>query len=424
MHLRLRTKLLVMVAIPLLGMLWVSTWNTVEKATLARDMGRLQNLVEVSTSIGALVHELQKERGMSAGFLGSKGANFRDELKAQRLVSDKSTGDLQSALSRFNAADYGAGLEASIGEAKRMVGDLAAKREAVSALSIPGPDAISYYTKTIAALLAVPGNTATLSRVSEVGKLASAYSAFLQAKERAGIERALLSNVLGADRFAPDMLVRFLSNASAQDTWFGVFEGYANERQKTFHKSKVTGPAVDEVAKTKKAAIEKMSEASLGMDAKQWFKAATGRIDLLKEVENQLATDLTDSMAALEGEASTIAWVYGLITLLATAVVLVVAWTFSRRILGQIGGEPETALEVAHAVADGKLDNQIDLRAGDTTSLLASMKAMQAQLLSRIEKDRQTANESLRIKIALDNVSTGVMIADTDRTIIYTNKSV
>ncbi|QJQ04567.1 hypothetical protein EJG51_000455 [Undibacterium piscinae] len=37
---------------------------------------------------------------------------------------------------------------------------------------------------------------------------------------------------------------------------------------------------------------------------------------------------------------------------------------------------------------------------------------------------RHTAAETLRIKIALDNVGTNVMIADTDRNIIYMNKSI
>ncbi|HMX15919.1 MAG TPA: nitrate- and nitrite sensing domain-containing protein, partial [Rhodocyclaceae bacterium] len=424
MNLRLRTKLLVMVAIPLLGMLWVSAWNTVEKGILARDMARLQGLVDVSTAIGALVHELQKERGMSAGFLGSKGANFRDELTAQRKNSDKQSGQLQTALAGFDASHFAGSLDASLAEAKRMLGDLPAKRDAVSALGIPGPEAIGYYTKTIAALLAVPANTATLARVPEVSKLASSYGAYLQAKERAGIERALLSNVLGTDRFAPDMLVRFLSNAAVQDTWFGVFESYATDSQRTFHKSKVVGPAVDEVVRVKKAAIEKMGESSLGMDAKEWFKAATGRIDLLKEVESRLASDLTGSMAGLEKEAKLTAWGYGFVTILATVLILWMARAFSRTIVGQIGGEPETAVEVAHAVAGGKLDNEIELRPGDATSILASMRSMQEQLLARTETERRQANESLRIKIALDNVSTGVMIADTDRNIIYTNRSV
>jgi methyl-accepting chemotaxis protein len=129
-------------------------------------------------------------------------------------------------------------------------------------------------------------------------------------------------------------------------------------------------------------------------------------------------------MAGLETESTMIAWAYGIITLLATVLILMVARAITFRILGQIGGEPEMAVAVAHAVAEGKLDTDIRLRAGDRDSLLASMKRMQEQLLERIGRERQQANESLRIKIALDNVSTGVMIADTDRRIIYVNRSV
>ena len=92
-------------------------------------------------------------------------------------------------------------------------------------------------------------------------------------------------------------------------------------------------------------------------------------------------------------------------------------------IMRQLGGEPVDAVEVARAISEGKLDSEILLRAGDNSSLLADMKRMQAQLLRRISAERQTAEENLRIRIALDNVSTGVMIADPERTIIYTNKS-
>jgi methyl-accepting chemotaxis protein len=41
------------------------------------------------TATSNLVHELQKERGMSAGFIGSKGVKFAAEIKQQRIVTDK-----------------------------------------------------------------------------------------------------------------------------------------------------------------------------------------------------------------------------------------------------------------------------------------------------------------------------------------------
>jgi methyl-accepting chemotaxis protein len=108
MKLTLRARLLLMVAIPLLGMIFVSTWNTADKMMLSREMGHLQGLVTVATRVGALVHELQKERGMSAGFIGSKGANFANELPVQREAAEKARKDLANVLAGFDAAHFGA----------------------------------------------------------------------------------------------------------------------------------------------------------------------------------------------------------------------------------------------------------------------------------------------------------------------------
>jgi methyl-accepting chemotaxis protein len=424
MKLTLRGKLLLMVLVPLVGMVWVSAWNTFEKISLSRELGRLQGLVEMATRVGALVHELQKERGMSAGFIGSKGANFAVELPAQREATERRRVELANVLAGFDVAHFGAHFGGMVSGANQMLGGLAEKRQAVTAMSIPGPEAIGYYSKTIAGLLEVPGQLAALSPDKDIARLASAYGALLQAKERAGIERATLSNVFGADRFTPEMRVRYLSNAAEQGTWYGIFGQYATEAHARFAAEKLQGPAVDEVAASKKAAVDRMDEPAVGLDAKKWFQAATLRIDLMKAVEDRLASDMTEAMRILERTSTRISWFYSITTILSALLVLAIGQYVTKRILAQIGGEPETAVEVAHAVATGKLDNQIILAPGDESSLLASMGRMQAQLLERITAERKVAAENLAIKIALDNVSTGVMIANGERTIIYANHAV
>ena len=83
------------------------------------------------------------------------------------------------------------------------------------------------------------------------------------------------------------------------------------------------------------------------------------------------------------------------------------------------------SVDVANAIAEGRLDNDIaeDGR-NEMSTLLAALKAMQSRLLASIETERRQAAENLRIRIALDNVSTGVMIANSERTIIYANHAV
>ncbi|MGZ8911847.1 MAG: methyl-accepting chemotaxis protein [Methylobacter sp.] len=76
-------------------------------------------------------------------------------------------------------------------------------------------------------------------------------------------------------------------------------------------------------------------------------------------------------------------------------------------------------------IAQGNYHDAIEIkRADEIGKVMAALKAMQIKLGFDVAEAKRIADEHLRIKIALDNVSTGVMIADNDRNIIYVNKSV
>jgi len=81
------------------------------------------------------------------------------------------------------------------------------------------------------------------------------------------------------------------------------------------------------------------------------------------------------------------------------------------------------AAGVANDIAHGKLDGRIDTtRQDEIGTLMRSMQTMQGNLRERIERDAALAAENLRIRSALDDVTTSVMIADADLTIIYANR--
>ncbi|MEG0881257.1 MAG: methyl-accepting chemotaxis protein, partial [Janthinobacterium sp.] len=64
-----------------------------------------------------------------------------------------------------------------------------------------------------------------------------------------------------------------------------------------------------------------------------------------------------------------------------------------RRILGQLGGEPDYAAAIVAQIAQGDLTTQIDTRPGDTSSLLMAIKAMRdnlAHLVSQVRNDAES----------------------------------
>jgi methyl-accepting chemotaxis protein len=206
----LKSKLILMAAIPALALLYFAGSGVLERQATSKEMVKLEALVDVSVEIGALVHEMQKERGMSASFIASKGEKFAAELPAQREKTDQAFATLQTTLKGFDSSSYSAGLKILVDTAVGNLGELATKRGLISALGIEGSQSSAYYTKAIASLLDVPAQVSMLSSHSEISRLAASYSSLLQAKERTGRERALLAAVFVADQFTPETLSRFL----------------------------------------------------------------------------------------------------------------------------------------------------------------------------------------------------------------------
>ncbi|MDO8262639.1 MAG: methyl-accepting chemotaxis protein [Gallionella sp.] len=71
-----------------------------------------------------------------------------------------------------------------------------------------------------------------------------------------------------------------------------------------------------------------------------------------------------------------------------------ISYLISRSVIRQIGGEPDYAADVVRQVAEGDLTVQVQVRSGDTTSLLASLKGM-VNRLSELVGDVRNNTESI-----------------------------
>jgi methyl-accepting chemotaxis protein len=75
----------------------------------------------------------------------------------------------------------------------------------------------------------------------------------------------------------------------------------------------------------------------------------------------------------------------------AVAVGALLALVITRGLLRQLGGEPSTATQIARAVAEGDLSTPIQLRVGDTDSLMARLQRMQHALTETVGGVRRGA---------------------------------
>ena len=91
------------------------------------------------------------------------------------------------------------------------------------------------------------------------------------------------------------------------------------------------------------------------------------------EYNVQLGKKASDDAVAAKSSALLVAMVISLLTLAAVAGI---GYFITRNLMRQLGGEPDAAADVANKIAAGDLSSRIELKAGDTTSLMASMQHM------------------------------------------------
>ncbi|MGQ5523996.1 methyl-accepting chemotaxis protein [Chitinimonas sp. PSY-7] len=156
------------------------------------------------------------------------------------------------------------------------------------------------------------------------------------------------------------------------------------------------------------------AQSFLMKDTRNSFKAYSSKVEELAMQEMADATTLSKELLASDKQNEFIAL---LLALVSTVIAVVMSIWILRSLARVLGAGPEELGRVARQITEGKLDIGIPVRAGDTTSVLANMRDMQASLRASVER----AQENARVRCALDSVSTCVMIADADRNIIYVN---
>ncbi len=406
--------------VPALGLVWLAQSDIRHALAFREENSRLLELAEFAVVSSAMVHELQKERGMSAGFLGSDGESFGPQIRDHYAITDDRIAELRQLLETFDSERFGAEFSAKLAAGVQDLQRILEVRERVQALEILLGDALGYYTGINGEFLGLIEFLPRLSSVGEFGIRGSAYVAFLQSKERAGIERAVLSNTFANDQFGPGLNDKFRTLVTTQSVYLDVFRSAATSVQRLAFDRLMDNDAVRETERMRSIALARSATGGFETSSTYWFEQQTQKINLLKQMEDQLSADLRAlAQAGLERAETTVTAtsVTALLPLI-LAVVLGVALIVST--MRQLGADPSRLEYFVNEIANDNLSVEMSTGAPET-GVFASARVMQRRLRERIESDRLLLAENGRVRQALMNVSGYVLIAGPDGKIIFVN---
>ena len=289
-NLSIKQKLILLMLIPLIVVIVLSAQLANKSYNKKVSLNKIEKIVLLSTKISAFVHETQKERGMTAGYLGSNGTKFIDELPRQRENADEKKSVLLDFIKDFDQTEYNKEFQDILSQSLEQLSQIDNIRTNVTSQSISTGKAIGYYTKLNGLFLNIIGSSINLAQNANISQRLTSYTNFLLSKERAGIERAVGANTFAKNSFGKGMSKKFISLVAQQNTYTDSFLKVASPNAKEFFKKTISGQIIDEVNKMRNVLFSKNN--NFGIESKYWFQTITKKINLLKSVEDYLAEEI------------------------------------------------------------------------------------------------------------------------------------
>ena len=362
---------------------FVSDWQSL---TRLQDVARFKGIAVASSN---LAHELQKERGMSAGFLASKGSKFANELREQRVLSDKSGEQFRAVIAAAPPNLLVGRIRETLNNGDRQWAQLTDKRRAVDGQAISSGEVIAYYTATIERLIDLVANATVLTDDASVAKILNSYLMVVNAKEYAGRERATLNAAFAANTPMENSLYRrFVSVVSAQTLYLGTFETQADDELIKAWKSVADSAPGKEADAMRKLAFDKAAAGEFGIEPGQWFATITQKINGMKGVEDKVVATLDARVSTLENTARRELWLAGALT--ALGLVMIVSFLL---VIVHLLGRVNQAVLAARQMAAGNLTQLLKADARDEVGqLMLSFHDLSEKLNAIIAEVRNSAD--------------------------------
>ncbi|MGV9668646.1 nitrate- and nitrite sensing domain-containing protein [Nocardia niigatensis] len=277
-----------------------------------RDTGDTDRAVHLALAVQDLVHEVQRERGLTNGLLGGDTAS-RPALGNQRLATDSALQELNSALGeQAPGADL-------VRTALNQFSGVTTNRADVDSGRADRTVSFTFYTTAIAALNQARPALDHAQDPQLWRGLQSLY-ALGDVKEFTGQERGFLNGVFAAGGFGSGEYVRFLDIRAAKQAAITAFERDATAAQRA---RLATAMHTDESVRAGDAEAIAIASARGALtepvNPADWWREMSSVVDGERSVQRSVGNEITARAGELRRDAAVRLTLYVLAALLAIA---------------------------------------------------------------------------------------------------------
>jgi signal transduction histidine kinase len=291
----IKTKMAAILLLPLLSLGVLAGMRAGDTLARGRQADRVHGITTFAVSLSGLVHELQRERDLSAGYVGSGKTSGYGRMIAQRVAVNQALKGFRGKLRRLDLRPYNQRLQARFSAAEASLARLDSQRDQIGTSEpITADRVLSYYDDVISELIDVNTQIPAESNDSALAGTISTFVALSRAIEYTSRERGFLNAVIAGNRFPPGGTSQLASIIGAEDTWLAQFRDLATPAQAQQFERAAADPDMRRAAALRRRILPEGRPPDARADPKQWFLVMSAKIDLEHAVAVRLASDVAD----------------------------------------------------------------------------------------------------------------------------------
>lgn len=307
---RHKAKVSFLFLIPLLFFIVASSVHIVRLSQHAQQHARLNSLTNQTIALTELLHELQKERGISGIFLSSTGKKFSSNLKKQWQATDHKLMFAQRLSGELDKTPRNIEISNGLLLLNEELKKLASLRQQIEHFNIDIKYSLKSYNLINATLLEIISKMAKEVVGVDLERRFLAYVSFINEKERVGIERAVLGTAFTLDYLSAENYQYFVQLETEQNLFRQQFLSLASEHFIRQYHVMSHSTSHEKVQAYRDLVHRKVNKLSLGVDSAKWFDIISNKINQFQKLEQKIAQELLAKSQRSKTDSETEKWLW------------------------------------------------------------------------------------------------------------------
>ena len=246
-NLRLKNKIILILLIPIVAILILSSNLIYDKYKKERNMTETSSYILFTVKVSNLLTNLQKEREYFISYISSYGKENKVNLENQIKISEESLNELNIFLDDFKLLKSQNNLLNKLEDFKNSISNIKEFREESLQLKISSEELINYYGINIKNMVLFFDDLLVYSNTKELSKSSQAYVSLLNVIEKAYSEKNIVKNIFEHNNITNENYNDFISYVISQKSYLDVFIKNLSTSQSEFYENEIKSNSFKDV---------------------------------------------------------------------------------------------------------------------------------------------------------------------------------